>query len=80
MPGIAWQGVESERQERKRKSLRTACGREREERHMVDEGYGQPQHVQCVLAPHWLQFGPQFPLPKQCDVPPTLPPQACQLP
>ena len=47
---------------------------------MMDEGYGQPQHVQCVFAPHWLQFGPQLPLPKQCDVPPELPPHAPQLP
>jgi|LauGreDrversion4_1035100.scaffolds.fasta_scaffold774017_1 hypothetical protein len=80
MPDIALQGVGSERHERKRKSLWTAWGREREGRHMVDEGYGEPQHVQCVFAPHWLQFGPQLPLPEQCDVPPGLPPHATQLP
>ncbi len=80
MPGIAEQGVGGLRGERKIKWLQMAWGRDRGGGQTVDDGRGQPQHVQCVPAPHSQHNGPQLPLPLQCDVPLALPPQALQLP
>ena len=45
-----------------------------------DVWFVQPQHVQWVKAPQFLQPGPHFPFPAQFETPSIFPPQLSKLP